>query len=117
MNKNKKIAGGSQFIGSDGLTHYQRNKQMYLDKNSRRKKENVAYIRSIKERIGCVDCGIKDWRVIDFDHLPGYNKTVNIASATAMSWGRTRLDAEIAKCDTVCANCHRMRTFNRASII
>lgn len=115
--KTKKISGGSQFIGKDGLTHYQRNKQMYIDKNNRRKRDNIAYVRSIKENSSCVDCGVKDWRVIDFDHLPQYEKIDSISGKNAVSWGRKKLDEEIAKCETVCANCHRIRTYSRAGIV
>lgn len=115
--KRKQASGGSQFVGRDGLTHYQRNKQVYLDKNKRRRQENAAYVRSIKEKGSCLDCGIKDWRVLDFDHLPQYEKVADIASPLARSWGRDKLNKEIAKCELVCSNCHRIRTYDRASII
>jgi hypothetical protein len=57
----------------------------------------------------CADCRIQYHPVVmDFDHRPGTIKSFNIS----MSWGRSLdvLLAEIAKCDIVCSNCHRLRT-------
>ncbi len=72
----------------------------------------VKYIRSKKEGQICADCGQPHWpEVLDFDHRPGTKKLFRISSP------RTRtivaIDAEMAKCDLVCANCHRYRTIKR----
>jgi hypothetical protein len=51
---------------------------------------------------------------MDFDHRPGETKCFNLAIAagqTRLSWAK--MLAEIAKCDVVCANCHRKRTHRR----
>ena len=61
----------------------------------------------------CTDCGrVNPYQVMQWDHLPGYEKLGDISQAF---WGRTREEvlAEIAKCDLVCANCHAIRTFSR----
>ena len=60
----------------------------------------------------CTDCGLRyPPYVMDFDHRPGEEKLFTIGT------GVTRSDAailaEIAKCDLVCANCHRVRTYQR----
>jgi hypothetical protein len=47
---------------------------------------------------------------MDFDHVRG-EKQSNVASLVGMSASEERLRAEIAKCDVVCANCHRERTY------
>jgi hypothetical protein len=63
---------------------------------------------------GCVDCGYKKHAVaLDFDHLPGFEKTAAVSNL--LSCTRARILAEIAKCEVVCANCHRVRTANRLS--
>lgn len=47
---------------------------------------------------------------MDFDHVRG----TKVAGITQMwSWGRARVLAEIAKCELICANCHRERTVFR----
>lgn len=75
---------------------------------------------------GCVDCGLtpmeiatsrgvpveKAVGVFDFDHLPGVEKVMPVM-AMARSCSRQRLLAEIAKCEVVCSNCHRIRTILR----
>ena len=59
----------------------------------------------------CIDCGIKyDPWVMDFDHLR--DKEFTISSFYA-NYSETKLLSEIAKCDVVCSNCHRIRTHNR----
>lgn len=60
----------------------------------------------------CHDCGRKYHRAImEFDHRDGTTKVRNVMSMAGYSVDRIR--AEIAKCDVVCANCHRMRTYRR----
>ena len=63
----------------------------------------------------CVDCGEDDIRVLDFDHRPGVVKVAEVARMAmhGMSW--RAIEAEIAKCDVRCANCHRRRTSERGS--
>jgi NADPH-dependent glutamate synthase beta subunit-like oxidoreductase len=67
----------------------------------------------IKEESGCVDCKEKyPHYMLDFDHLPEFEK---IDSPTQMihkySWEKAV--EEMSKCDIVCANCHKIRTWNR----
>jgi hypothetical protein len=63
----------------------------------------------------CVDCGYMGHPVaLDFDHLPGEQKSFNIGQAVKQKGMTTeRLDAELQKCELVCANCHRIRTLVR----
>ena len=60
----------------------------------------------------CMDCGEKFASVaMDFDHVRG-EKLTQISDM--WSWGRDRVLEEIAKCELVCANCHRVRTISRS---
>ena len=62
--------------------------------------------------VPCADCrGMFPPYVLDFDHVRG-RKVGNIARLK-MQTTRSVLLAEIAKCDVVCANCHRIRTYER----
>jgi hypothetical protein len=47
---------------------------------------------------------------MDFDHLPGTGKRRSIAHLLHYK-SLDEVKAEIAKCELVCANCHRIRTF------
>lgn len=60
----------------------------------------------------CADCG-KNYPpyVMDFDHRDPAEKSYGLARMAMMAI--PRILAEIAKCDAVCANCHRERTHNR----
>jgi hypothetical protein len=66
------------------------------------------WISKIKD-VPCQDCNNKFLpECMDFDHRPGEVKKFNVGSSKMKSL-RQRLD-EIAKCDIVCSNCHRIRT-------
>lgn len=75
-----------------------------------------AYFNLVKEASPCFDCGNKFPAIVmDYDHLPHFqkNKCVSVLIAERRSM-KLILD-EIAKCDLVCANCHRLRTKNRGA--
>ena len=87
----------------------------YAEGRSQRQREVLAYIQAIKVERGCADCGYRENAVaLDFDHLPGHVKEYRIATMAA-GLSRAKIDAEIAKCEVVCANCHRIRTHKRLS--
>lgn len=62
----------------------------------------------------CADCGgTFDSCCMDFDHREGTDKQYNIASMFAHHYSRELIEVELAKCELVCANCHRIRTRDR----
>ena len=68
-------------------------------------------IRDLKAK-ACLDCGqFFPFYVMEFDHTRG-EKLFNISAGTAMR-GKTILLTELAKCDVICANDHRRRTYER----
>ena len=74
----------------------------------------VQMVRELKTKTPCADCGGKfHFAAMHFDHLPGYQKEMVIAN-NIRSVSVARLEAEIAKCEIVCANCHAVRTYQRA---
>lgn len=61
----------------------------------------------------CMDCNRSfPSYVMDFDHRDPSQKVAKV-SVLARRMNPQRLLEEIAKCDLVCANCHRIRTFAR----
>jgi hypothetical protein len=61
----------------------------------------------------CQDCnGRFPAAAMDFDHRDPRTKRSSVTRMIGRAGTRTLLD-EVAKCDIVCANCHRMRTFQR----
>lgn len=90
--------------------HYEKNKKKYIDKAKRNTEEyRRQYYEWLSHR-SCVDCGNKDVRVLEQDHL--YDKSFNISSKIG-SMTIASLMPELEKCETVCANCHRIRTIER----
>lgn len=111
--KSKKASGGSQYL-RNGKTHYQRNRLQYIERQRHRKALVRKFLQDYRSERGCKDCGIRDWRVLEFDHL--HNKKYTIASTKFRSLGMEAIKNELDKCEVVCANCHRIRTLLRAGM-
>ena len=75
--------------------------------NDRAKKVKL-FLAEYKIERGCVDCGYaKHHSALEFDHIKG-NKKINVCFAKSI----TQAVKEIKKCEVVCSNCHRIRTWN-----
>lgn len=63
------------------------------------------------KNVPCADCNIVyPAFVMDFDHKDPSQKSFNISKPPTIS-DKSSILEEIKKCDIVCANCHRIRTF------
>lgn len=62
-------------------------------------------------RGGCVDCGNRDIRVLEFDHVTG-RKLANVARMVIDS-SLDKIIAEVSKCEVRCRNCHAIATYAR----
>ena len=95
--------------------HYQKHRQRYIDqareRNLRERATRVEFLMSYLEEHPCVDCGETDLLVLEFDHL--HHKSFGIADGLRFRRWHAVLE-EIAKCEVVCANCHRRRTARRS---
>ena len=70
------------------------------------------YVRQYKESNPCKDCGkYYAYWIMDLDHLE--NKTFNVSAHRHHTKSLDTVKKEIEKCDLVCANCHRDRTYSR----
>lgn len=73
-------------------------------------------IAALKSTNPCMDCGgVFPQECMDFDHRPGETKVKAVGTMVAHGHNKEKVYAEIAKCDLVCANCHRTRTKKRRS--
>ena len=75
------------------------------------KQQFKSRLQKIKEDSGCVDCGVCNHIVLDFDHLKDKKYNISRMIHDGFSWAAIK--KEIAKCEVVCANCHRIRTYTR----
>ena len=94
--------------------HYAANRQRYIEAARARKVrivgERVEFLIAFFAEHPCADCGETDPVVLEFDHLR--DKDFSISKGIPDRNWQSVLD-EIAKCDVVCANCHRRRTAKR----
>lgn len=88
------------------------NKQRLLILALKRRDGIAQKLEEYKKTLKCKDCSETDFRVMEFDHL-GSDKVGNVADLVGSGWSWKAVLKEIEKCDPLCANCHRIRTYGR----
>ena len=82
-------------------------RQFGWGQSENRQAENGLLLAEYKRQNGCINCGEDRSEALDFNHVRG-RKVMNISSmARCASWKRIAL--EIAKCEILCRNCHRLQ--------
>jgi hypothetical protein len=95
------------------VSYYARNRALEVDRVRVRQYGTVEFLRELRAR-PCTDCeSTFAPHQMDFDHRDGSSKSFRLTSGGAMIRPLDALLAEAAKCDVVCANCHRLRTKRR----
>jgi len=78
------------------------------------RRQRVAQLVAMLKAAPCMDCHqIFPSCVMDFDHRPGEVKSFELKTSKMVTYKLATVMTEIAKCDLVCANCHRVRTARR----
>ena len=101
-------------VAAYGRGHYSANRQAYVRRNNqqtrRRRRVLQAQVWLYLAGHPCVDCGVADPLVLEFDHIDpaAKKKTIYLLVHQACSW--STIVGEIDKCEVRCANCHRRRT-------
>lgn len=88
--------------------HQGGNLEHYREYRRDRRAKNKLWLDE-KKASGCFACGEKRIECLDFHHKDRKTKSFNIG----LNWdsvSRERLEAEVAKCQVLCANCHRFIT-------
>jgi hypothetical protein len=87
------------------------NKVKWVDYAKRRLERRHAFL-AIFKRKPCMDCwGWFEPCQMDFDHRDSKTKYKTVSQ---LGFANMKVILkEIAKCDLVCANCHRLRTYRR----
>lgn len=81
-----------------------------MSERARLKRRNKDIVKAMKQAGRCVDCGVSDWRVLDYDHIDETRKYASINSMLRDRHSISRIMEEIEKCVLRCANCHRIRS-------
>ena len=82
-------------------------------KEQRRRQRNIRLVGGLKANAKCMDCGVEGLPAYcyDYDHRDPRTKRASVSQLVNQSKGIQRILLEIAKCDLVCANCHRIRNW------
>ena len=84
---------------------------------SKREVRIVTRVKALEylARKGCCECGERDPRVLEFDHINPKNKknTISQLVGDGHGWGSPKLRTEIRKCRVLCSNCHRRHTLEQ----
>ena len=96
-----------------GRQNYKENKERYFAQAKKRDQQLDELIIKYKSK-PCMDCK-KSYPpyIMDFDHLDGETKEYGICYMRRHRMAFDKIENEIAKCEVVCANCHRERTNQR----
>jgi hypothetical protein len=79
-----------------------------------RRRKVRDFVADYKKSTPCADCGNNfEHYIMEFDHVRG-KKLFEISRIGSRSIGTVRI--EMKKCDLVCANCHRRRTFGKSGV-
>ena len=102
---------------NDGLSRRQRWNRVHADLVqqgiSYQEKPEVHRAKLLKQSRPCTDCGrAYPYWLLDWDHLRDKKFAISNAGGRR-GLTRSMMDEELAKCEVVCANCHRHRTHCR----
>ena len=91
---------------------YRAKKATWMREKRSARRQQIAELKSRP----CMDCGgTFPACAMDYDHRNPTEKSFDISMTMTRSWDV--ILAEIQKCDVVCANCHRIRTFLRKEAV
>jgi transposase len=91
-------------------------KDKTLQRTRDKRGEIKKYIQEYKQGKSCTDCkeNYPYW-ILEFDHLR--DKKFNISEYSAKTISLKIIKEEINKCEIVCSNCHKNRTYLRSRTI
>ena len=86
----------------------------YVKQQVAERKRQLRLMVQEAKAVPCADCGVQyPYCAMQFDHVRG-TKDFDVSRGPARGFSIKRIQAEIEKCDVVCANCHAIRTHERA---
>lgn len=84
----------------------------YIERKTAYRKDQAKLLAELRT-VPCLDCNLTfPYFVMQFDHRDATNKRYVVTQMIGRAGTGTIL-AEVAKCDIVCANCHRDRSYRR----
>jgi len=106
----KKQVACKSCINKKQKIQYANNTKYYLDRNREQRTNNREWYQEIKNNTPCAKCNVAyPYYMMDYDHIDPSTKIRCIA--TMMGFSKKAILEEIVKCELLCANCHRKKTY------
>ena len=86
---------------------YNKNKIATVNRNKRNKDKNKDWFDELKTTLKCAKCSENHPACLDFHHLDGADKDLNVSDMARSTYNQKAVEVEIAKCVVLCSNCHR----------
>ena len=83
------------------------NPEAYRAEKRRFRTRRYLLIQEYQAQRGCLVCGCTDVRCLEFHHRDPSTKLFAVSQAVVGKALKT-IEEEMAKCDVICANCHRI---------
>jgi hypothetical protein len=95
-------------LAKSTVSYYCRGGKAALEYQTNHRRKVKQFMDDFKASVGCKNCPEKDPVCLDFHHRDRDVKEFTIGSmAITNKYSIARVKREIAKCDVLCANCHR----------
>lgn len=92
---------------------YNKNREYYLryrnNRNRKLMKESMRFLYEYLCKNPCIDCGINNPVILQFDHIRG-KKRFSVCEMVRRRYSINAIITEITKCVVRCANCHAKKT-------
>lgn len=103
--------GAEDFAVAKNIRKTWKNYEAWKERTTARRHRRLYWLRKYKEAKGCAICGYnKNGVALDFDHLDRQQKKF-LPSSRNMGLTIKRIFSEIRKCRVLCANCHRIHSY------
>ena len=101
-----------------------RYQKVYYANNAKKRKTEVALRRKnirrwydeIRRESNCSECGLSGetcpW-LLEYHHRVAGTKTAGVSHLVSNGYSRKRIEEEMAKCDILCSNCHRIHHYEQ----
>jgi hypothetical protein len=94
-------------LSQDQRWHY-RNRAWNRERTLDRRARHRAWVYEQKQRSeGCARCDEDDPACLDYHHPDDADKEMTICEMVTHGYGKAKLRMEMARCELLCANCHR----------
>lgn len=90
---------------------YKKNKAKHIEYNNNSKRARKDRFQEFKATLSCARCGFSHPAVLDFHHLDPTKKASILSKMVNDGLAWKTIMAEVAKCEVLCANCHRIEHY------